>query len=266
MKNITISLFALIALLATVEAKEADTTATDVEAKYSNKKSVEASNELKQSLNFGFANTSGNTETVNANGKYDLSFTTKGYNENSLKVLFDTRAFFTKNNGVKSDEEYGANLELEQLVSDGWLGYVGLNWLRNPDFRNYDNKSSINIGLGKELYNEGKHLLVAKIGTAYNIEEFANDQSSKDFGSLNEYLEYNNKLNSISKLYLKVGSLQNFNHFDEDYEAMGVLGLNFAVGENVSLSIEEEILYDNLPAVGFEKTDTKSIVRLGYNF
>jgi len=238
---------------------------TDVEAKYSANSTVKATEALKQSLNFGFANTSGNTDTLNVNGKYDLSMTTLGYANQALKLAFDAGAFYTENDSIKDNEEYTANLGLEQFITNGWLGYASMNWLRN-EFRNYDNKYAIGTGIGKELYNDGQHSLKAKLGLAYNIEDYTNDQEEEEFGSLNEYLEYNNKLNKISNLYIKLGSLQNFDDFSEDYEALVVAGLNFAVADNISLSIEQEVSYDNTPAVGFDDTDTKSIVRVGYNF
>ena len=264
MKNITISLLTLISLSNSLSADE--TAITNVEAKYTNNKSVQAEENLKQSINLGFSNTTGNTKTLNLNGRYDLSFITTGYRGNPLKVAFNTSAFFTKNNDIKSNEEYIANIGLEQNIVNGWLVYTGLNWLRNPEFKNYDNKYALNLGVGKELYADGKQTIVAKLGTAYNVEDYANEQETEKFGSLNEYLEYRNKLNETSSFYFNVGSMQNFDDVSNDYEVTAVMGLNFSVGENVSLSIEEELAYDHLPAVGFRRKDTKSIVRLGYAF
>jgi len=238
---------------------------TDVEAKYSANSSVKATETLKQSLNFGFANTSGNTDTSNMNGKYNLSMTTAGYDNKELKVAFDAGAFYSESNSVRDNEEYTANLGLEQFVTNDWLGYASLGWLKNK-FRNYDNKFAIGTGVGRELYRDEHQSLKAKLGVAYNVEDYSNNQDTEEFGSLNEYLEYNNKLNKVSNLYVKLGSLQNFDDFSNDYEASLVAGLNFAVADNISITIEEEISYDNKPAEGFDDTDTKSIVRVGYNF
>jgi len=254
-----------VGLVLTTGAIADDIKVSDVEAVYSAKSNVKASDELKQSINLGFANTTGNTKTLNLNGKYEMSLTTVGYANEALKVAFDTSAFVTKNNGVKDNEEYRANLGLEQYVTNGWLGYASLNWLRNK-FQNYDNKYSVGLGIGKEIFNDGQHSLKMKLGTAYNVEDYTNAQESKKFASLNEYLEYNNQLNTVSNLYVKVGAMQNFEDFSNDYEVLVVAGFNFAVAENISVSIEEEVRFDNLPPVGFEKTDTKSIVRVGYNF
>jgi putative salt-induced outer membrane protein YdiY len=256
--------YAAIALLMG-QGASADVKVTDVEATYSNNSNVKAEKELAQSINFGLANTTGNTKTLNVNGKYDMSFTTVEYGGEDLKVAFDAGAFVTKNNGVKDNEEYTANLGLEQYVMNGWLGYASVNWLRNK-FQNYDNRFAIGAGVGKEIFNDGKQSLKFKLGTAYNIEDYSNAQATKKFGSLNEYLEYNNQLNNVSKLYVKLGSMQNFKDFSNDYVADMVVGFDFAVAERISVTIEEEVRYDNLPPVGFKKTDTKSIVRVGYHF
>ncbi len=266
MKQIILLLTLIVfSTLATAKIEEG-TTLTDVEAKYSNKTEIEATDKLKQSFNLGFSTTTGNTETLNLNAKYDLSFITEGYDNYPLKIAFDTSAFLTENNNTRSNEEYLANFGLEQIITDGWLGYTGISWLKNPDFRNYENKVGVGIGIGKELFNNNQHTFTVKLGTSYNVEDYANHQETEEFGALNEYISYTNQLNQVSKLYIKMGAMQNFEDMSTDYEVIGVAGLNLAVIENINLTLEGEVTYDNTPAIGFEKSDTKTIVRLGYNF
>jgi len=267
---ITYSLVTVVLLTAPSIADEVvpaiDIALSDVEAQYSAKSSVEASDELKQSLNLGFANTSGNTKTTNLNAKYTMSFTTIGYEEEMLKVGFDATAFLDKNDGVTNNEEYTANLGLEQYITDGWLGYGAVNWLRNPDFKNFDNKISIGAGIGKVIYNDNSQTLKIKIGGAYNIEQYADNTEDAKFTSVNEYIEYSNLLNETSTLYVKVGAMQNVKEFKDDYEILTVAGLSFSVAENISVTIEEEVRYDKIHPGTDKATDTKSIVRIGYNF
>ena len=276
-KKITLSLMTV--LLASTVAM-AETTkeiidesmkSADVEAKYVAASSVNAASDLKQNLNLGFTNTSGNSKTVNINGKYDASYTTTGYADEKLKVAFDASAFVTENNKVKDNEEYAANLGLEQYITDGWLGYTSVSWLRNR-FRNFDSKLSVGAGIGKELFNDGTQSLKFKMGGAYNIEEYTVDAlfdnellGNRNFASLNEYMEYNYKINTSSNFFLKVGASENFEDITKDYEVLTTLGLNFSVAENISVTLEQEIAFDNIPA-GQHKTDTKSIVRVGYTF
>jgi len=221
---------------------------------------------LKQNINLGFVNTSGNTDTLNLNGKYDASFITSGYNNEELKVLFDASTFTSESNDVKNNEEYKANLGLEQFIGSGWLGYTSINWLKNR-FLNFDHKVSIGAGMGKELYSNGQHSIKAKLGVAYNLERYTNNQEDHDFTSLNEYIEYNNKLNKVSNLFLKFGALENFDDFRRDYELIGTIGLNLDIAENINVVISEEMRYDNVPSsISMKKDDTKSLVTVGYHF
>lgn len=263
-KIITQSLVAACMLSSTMTADEV--VVSDVEAQYSSKSSVTATDELKQTINLGFSNTTGNTDTLNINGKYTMAFTTTGYSNQKLKVAFDASAFVNENDDVRSNEEYVANLGLEQYITDGWFGYGALNWLRNPDFKNIDNKFSVGAGIGKELYNDGKHTFKVKLGLAYNIEQYADNTADAKFGSVNEYMEYTNMLNDSSALYIKLGAMQNMDDFKNDYEVLFVAGLNFSVAENISVTIEEEVRYDKIHPGTAKATDTKTIVRVGYNF
>lgn len=261
-RYIAYTMIALVIAFTTAGADEVKV--ADVESQYSTHSKIDAEKELKQSINLGFSNTTGNTDTLNLNGKYAMSLATQGYGGESLKIAFDASAFVTENNDVKENEEFTSNLGLEQHIVDDWLGYVSVNWLRNQ-FRNFDSKLSLGAGVGKEVFNDGQHTLKLKFGLAHNIELYTNDQDRHAYTSLNEYLEYNNKLNAVSDLYVKVGASQNFDDFG-DYEVLAVAGFNFAVAESISVSLEQEVRYDKIPPVGFDTADTKSIVRVGYNF
>lgn len=260
MKKVIMLLLVVSAAIADDEVK-----VSDVASEFSNYKEIKASKELKQRIDIGFSNLTGNTETLNLNGKYTLSVIKSGYDNKPLKILFDASAFLTENNDVKDNEEYSANLALEQSIVDKWFTYLTVYWLRN-EFKNYDNKSAIGSGVGKEFYNDGQHVFKARVGVAYNLEQYTNEQPDEEFFSFNQYLEYTNQLNKISNLYVKLGAFENFEDFSTDYEILFVAGVNFAVAENISVILEGEVDYDNLPPVGFEKTDTKTIAKVGYNF
>ena len=243
-----------------------DVTATDVEGKYANKStSIGATSELVQNINLGFANTAGNTKTLNLNAKYTLEHLIEHGDSAPFKYNFQATGFLTKNDGTKIAEEYTALLNGEQELLNSWLGYVAIGWLRN-EFKNFDNKYTFAIGVGKVLIDDGAQRLVVKIGPAYNIEQYTDGTEDAKFGSLNEYLEYSYIFNPTSTLYIKLGAMENFEDMGTDYEATGLVGLNFALNENISISLEHEIAYDNLPVGEFEKTDTKSIARVGYKF
>lgn len=221
--------------------------------------------ELTQKIDIGFANTTGNTDTLNFNGKYSFSYARKGYDDQPLHIGFDISAFRTEDDGIATNEEYTAKIYFDQELKNRWLVHTYTNWLRN-EFRNFDNKVIVGAGIGKVLLDDGQHVWKAKLGLAYNSEVYSNGQETETFASLTQYIEYKNSLNKTSNFYLQVGASENFEDFPNDYELLGVMGLNFVVSADFNVIIEEEISYNAVPPVGFKKTDTKSIIRLGYTF
>lgn len=223
------------------------------------------SKQLEQNLHVGFVNTSGNTDTLNLNGRYDANTTTTGVNNQALSIVFNASAFETENNNVRDNEEYTANIMLEQIIMDNWLAYTNVSWLKNK-FLNFDHKTAFGAGFGKELYKDTLQSFKLKLGLAYNWENYTNTQTNYNFTSLNQHFEYNNKLNEISNFFVNVTALENFDNFKNDYEVLGSLGVKFSVAERVNVVLSQEIRYENLPSLGFKKTDTKSIVTVGYHF
>jgi putative salt-induced outer membrane protein YdiY len=238
--------------------------ADNVAEKYDMTGSIDAKKPLEQKIDIGFANTTGNTETLNLNAKYALLALREGYAGRELKLSFDAGVYLTENDGTRDNEEYTVKMAAEQMLYDEWLVYGTIRWLRNT-FRNYDSKTFVGIGVGKKLVDTPKHLFAIKLGTAYNDEVYSDEQPDQQFGSLTEYAEYRYRFNDTNEAYVQVGASENFEDFD-DYEILSVLGVDVALNDTLHLVVEEEIRYDNVPPVGFEKTDTKSIVRLGYTF
>jgi putative salt-induced outer membrane protein YdiY len=216
-----------------------------------------------QSINFGLSNTSGNTKTQNIDAKYTFANELKG--DKPLKYNLEINYFKASTEGVTTSEERSVALKTTKEISGDIFAYADLDCMKNK-FKNYDRKSSLGVGLGTTLMSDDTQKLIVKAGLAYNNENFYNDQKNKSFGSLNEALEYTNQLNKTSKGYVNLSAMENLDDMSKDYEAKLVAGLDFAVKSNINVVIEESIDYDKLPATGFKKTDTKTIVRVGYKF
>lgn len=238
---------------------------SDVGDKYGYSSDTVKVGELVQSIDLGFANTTGNTNTLNFNGKYSFEYARKGYDGEPLHVSFNFSAFRTEDDSTTTNEEYTAKLYLDQELKNKWLVYTFATWLRN-EFRNFDNKMILGAGVGKVLFDDGKQVFKAKVGFAYNSESYSNTQETETFSSFTQYLEYKNALNKTSKLYVHAGASENFEDMSNDYELTGVIGLDFMVSEDLHVILEEEVTYDAVPPVGFKTTDTKTIIRLGYTF
>jgi len=236
----------------------------NVAAKYDTSVSIDAPKPLAQSIDFGFANTTGNTDTFNLNAKYKLTSLRKGYKEYALKLSFDASVYVTENDGIRDNEEYTINTAVEQMFANEWLAYATVRWLRNV-FRNYDSKTFVGIGVGKILIDTKKYLFKLKVGVAYNDEIYSNTQPDEQFASVTEFIEYRYHLNRKNDAYILAGASENMED-GNDYEILTVAGVDVALNETLHLVVEEEIRYDNVPPSGYEKTDTKTIVRFGYTF
>jgi len=239
---------------------------SNVEKRYFKKTSVKATGDVEQSVRFGFSHITGNVETLNLNAKYAMSVIVDGYGNQPLKFALLSSAYFSKGNDKKSNEEYFVDLGMEQVIYDGWLGYMATNWFRNPHFRNYNHKISFNTGIGKELLTDNINSFKLKLGVAYNIEDYSSNKETERYGSINGYIEYKNKLNENSNFNIKLGSMKNFSNTDKDYEALAVIGIDFSVTKNINIMVEEELHYDALPTGGLEKFDSKSMMTIGYHF
>lgn len=241
--------------------------ATATSANSDTEKKVEIKDELKQGINIGFVNTTGNTETSNLNGKYELDYTTKGFNDKKLEIEFDGVAFMSKNNDIKDNEEYRFKLNGNQFIGDKFFVYGNIEWMRNQ-FLNFDSNWDIGFGIGKEFFKTDKHNLQAKLGIAHNIEEYTTTVDGKDkkiFTSLTQYIEYNRNLNKTSKFYTKFGISENLKDFANDYDLLTTVGVNFKVAEDISVILEEEVRFDSIPA-SISKADTKTLAKIGYSF
>ena len=224
-------------------------------------------NPLTQAINFGFSNTTGNADTLTFNGSYRINYHTLGYRQKKLNLSFRISAYVAKYNGVKKDEEFNEYFNVSQDLINGWAGYTSATWMRNT-FYNLENKVSLGSGISKELYKDNNHRLKIKLGLSYNKEEYLyaiqNNQENAYF-ALNESIEYNAKINDKNTFHLKIMASENFDNFSRDLELSTVAGINMAISEKISLTVEETIRYATIPA-GEKFTNTKTIIRIGYSF
>jgi putative salt-induced outer membrane protein YdiY len=237
----------------------------EIKKYYEEYKTLNISDELAKSIEFGFSTTSGTTNTLNLNGRFRTYFTFDGVNNKMFKILFDSNIFLTKTNHIKNDEEYSANIDFEQSIDDDWLGYGNIRLFRNT-FKNYNAIFSMNMGMGYQFIQNDTHKLTVKVGFGHNREYYTNDTKDKKFMSFNQYIEYNKKMTAKNHLYARVAFIENIENFSDDYEILSTFGLNFMLGKNLSFAVEQEIYFDALTPKGNNIVDTKTIAKIGYRF
>ena len=214
---------------------------------------------VKQNFDLGFTNTNGNTKTTNIDAKYKI--------ENQLDTIkydFTISAYGAMNSSSTTAENYHALFNIQKDLVKDWLTYANANWEKDR-FKNLDGKYSVGIGAGRTIFKTDTQNLDLKLGVSYNYEKFTT-AGSRSYASSDEELDYKNKLNDISELFTNLKAKQNLGNFKKDYTIDSIIGVNFKVATNLSLVLEYDINFDNLPAGTASKTDTKSIVKLSYQF
>jgi len=217
-----------------------------------------------QHIGAGYSSTSGNTHTSSFNAKYTFSHNTQFYALSKMSYTLEASAFMAKDHETRTAEEYKIFFNAKQPLPKKWLSYLSIGWLKN-DFQNFSNKVDLSIGLGKILLGDTKQSLTVKLGPAVNYEAYTSG-GNNSYTSLNEYIEYQRRIRKENKFYIKVGAKENFADMKEDYELNSLIGLQTAIVDRLDLTIEYNAFYDHLPSEGFKKTDTKTVVRLGYDF
>ena len=217
-----------------------------------------------QRIEAGFSDTNGNTRTTSLNAKYTLAHQWQMRKFAPMFYTLELSAFLARDEGKRTAEEYKALFNAKQPLPHKWLSYLSLGWLKN-DFQNFANKVDLSIGLGKILYQDQKQTLILKLGPALNYETYTNG-GNDSFTSLNEYLEYSRKVHLLSRLYLKLGAKENFADMKSDYEINSLFGILFKLDTRLNMTREYNTFYDNTPSEGFGKTDTKTVIRIGYSF
>ena len=110
---------------------------------------------------FGFVNTTGNTESTALNMK--LNFT---YNTDRWRHRFAATALMTSEDGIQDNERYTAEFQSDRHLNEkSWIFGV-LRWDADK-FGSYDPQVSLTAGYGHQLMKSERHEMRGEIGAGY---------------------------------------------------------------------------------------------------
>ena len=117
---------------------------------------------------FGFVNTTGNTESVAMNAKLNFVRTGKRW-----RHRFSGTALMTSEDGETDNERYTMEVQSDRKINEkAWL-FGAFRWDADK-FGSYDPQVSLTAGYGRQLMKSEKHGLKAEIGAGYRrLEEAA---------------------------------------------------------------------------------------------
>ncbi len=137
-------------------------------------------------LEAGGSSTEGNTETLEARGRVDITRKT----DNDLLNFYLAAKYYDQND-IRSTNEYRGGIRYENAISERWYWYTRVE-LEFDEFENLDVRSTAAAGAGYYWIKRPDHELKNAVGLGYRHESYSNgvsdDQAVLDF-SLNYRLD-----------------------------------------------------------------------------
>jgi putative salt-induced outer membrane protein len=206
---------------------------------------------------FGFVNTTGNTESVAMNMKLNFIRTQERW-----RHRFSGTALLKSEDGIKDNERYTAEVQSDRkLTEKSWL-FGSFRWDADK-FGSYDPQVSLTGGYGYQLMKSEKHSLKGEIGAGYRkLEETETGLSSSELIArflLDDSWQVFKTTLWTNRLLIETGSSNTFSQFNS--------GVAVSMTDRLAVKLGFEIRNNTkIPPGDSEKTDTISSVNLVYNF
>ena len=205
-------------------------------------------NPTKLTLDFGYVQTSGNSEVTTFTGADKFEHRTDGW-------LFtqEASAVWGETDGVESAGRYGASLRAGRDLGAHLSAYGLASWKRNV-FAGISRQFDEGIGLEWKVVTEKPHQLGLEAGAGLS-QRLDTLEEQDDFGTARFGAKYAYEFSEKSKLEAGGAYLLNLND-SEDSDAEGRISLIAPVAGRLALKVSWDFLYRNQPLPGLEKLDT----------
>jgi putative salt-induced outer membrane protein len=206
---------------------------------------------------FGFVNTTGNTESQALNAKLNFVRTKERW-----RHRFSATALNTSEDGNKDNERYTIEIQSDRALSTkSWL-FGAFRWDADK-FGSYDPQLSFTAGYGHQLMKSEKHELKGEIGAGYRkleerISGFSSSEAIVRFLLDDSWQVWSTTL-WTNRLLVETGSSNTFTQFNTG------LAVSMTTKFAVKLGFEARNNTD-IPPGDTESTDTITSVNLVYNF
>ncbi len=206
---------------------------------------------------FGFVNTTGNTESTALNLK--LNFT---YNMERWRHRFLATALMTSEDGIEDNERYTAELQSDRHLNEkSWLFGV-FRWDADK-FGSYDPQMSLSAGYGRLLMKSEKHEMKGEIGAGYRkLEERISGLKTSEAivrFLLEDHWQVFSTTTWDNRLLVETGSSNTFTQFDT--------GLAVSMTDAFAVKLGWQMRHNSkIPPEDEHNTDTVTSINLVYNF
>jgi len=206
---------------------------------------------------FGFVNTTGNTETVAMNLR--LNFVRTG---ERWRHRFTGTAINTSEDSIKDNERYTVEVQSDRKLGEkSWL-FGAFRWDADK-FGSYDPQVSLTTGYGRQLMQSDRHELKGEIGAGWRslTETVSNYESSEAIARflLDDWWQVFASTRWTNRLLIETGSSNTFTQFNT--------GLAISMTDSFAVKLGFEARNNtSIPPGDSEHTDTITSANLVYDF
>lgn len=206
---------------------------------------------------FGFVNTTGNTESTALN--MSLNFT---YNTGNWRHRFLATALMTSEDGESDNERYTAEFQSDRALNEkSWIFGV-FRWDADK-FGSYDPQMSLTAGYGRLLMKSERHEMKGEIGAGYKkLEERVSGVTTSEAIVrilLEDHWQVFKTTTWDNRLLIETGSSNTFTQFDT--------GLAVSMTETFAVKLGWQMRHNSdIPPDDEHNTDTVTSINLVYNF
>ncbi len=206
---------------------------------------------------FGFVNTTGNTQTVALNLKLNFVRTGKKW-----RHRFSGTALNTSEDGNRDNERYTAEVQSDRKFGENsWL-FGAFRWDADK-FGSYDPSVTVTAGYGYQLMQSEKHELKGEAGAGYRnlTETVSGDSNSEIIGRflLDDWWQIFKTTKWTNRLLIETGASNTFTQFNT--------GLAVSMTDRFAIKLGFEIRNNSqIPPDDSVHTDTITSANVVYNF
>jgi putative salt-induced outer membrane protein len=207
-------------------------------------------------ISLGYLATKGNTDSTNANAKFDVTWDLDGPWTHDWNAL----AINARTNGITTAESYSAGYKARRDFSEtSYLFFTG-DW-REDRFSGYDRQVSEAIGYGRRLIDSERHMLALEGGAGAKQSDLTTGEELDEAivrGALDYLLTISETSEFRQKFLIEQG--------DENRYTESTSALKTRIVGNIALVLSYVVKSNSDVPVGIEKTDRFTSIALEYGF
>ncbi len=205
---------------------------------------------------FGFTQTSGNTDTQNLIGKLGIN-----YLKQRWEHTFDIASLRTEDNNNLTAESYGLEFQSDYKWSEKHYWFNKIKY-EDDRFSGYDYQASISTGYGFNVFKTKISSLSLDIGIGFRQSQLIGAADAEQEPIVVAKIDYSKKIGShttfTQDFSIDAGS--------ENIHSEANTGLKVSITDTIAMKLSYSLKNNSKVPADIEKTDTISAVTLVYGF